>query len=181
MMRSQAELGNEIKNSKPGTRSSKGPLLDVQQAKTRYLTANFIGLVMIGSVFIYAVVVEVLKWVLAPFTGFAAVTPGQAQMLKYLFVALAIGHFFLIKFMQKILAADTLERLFQAAVVTFALSEAVAIFGLVLFLLTGNSLDFYLFMFLSLFYFWFFYPKYQDWEVRLRTHPPPGSQEASKS
>jgi F0F1-type ATP synthase membrane subunit c/vacuolar-type H+-ATPase subunit K len=155
--------------------------LDDQQVKTRYLTANFIGLVLIGSVFIYAVVVQVLIWTLAPFSGVAAVSPGQARTLKYLFVALAIGHFFLIKFMQKILGAGTLQRLFQAAVVTFALSEAVAIFGLILFLLTGNSMDFYLFMFLSLFYFWFFFPKYQDWEDQLRGHPPPGAREASES
>jgi len=155
--------------------------LDTQQIKTRYLTANFIGLALIVSVFIYAVVVQVLNWTLAPFTGFGAVSAGQARMLKYFFVALAIGHFFLIKFMQKILAAGTLERLFQAAVVTFALCEAVAIFGLVLFLVTGNSMDFYVFMFLSLFYFWFFYPKYQDWEAQLRVHPPPGARKASES
>jgi hypothetical protein len=130
---------------------------------------------MIGSVFIYAVVVEVLKRTQAPFAGFADLTPAQVQMLKYIFVALAIGHFFLIKFIQKILVAGTVERLFQAAVVTFALSESVAIFGLVLFLLAGKAMDFYLFMFLSLFYFWFFYPKYQDWEARMRAQPSSGS------
>jgi hypothetical protein len=90
-------------------------------------------------------------------------------------VALAIGHFFVIRYVQKILATVTVERLFQAAVVTFALSESVAIFGLVLFLLSGKAMDFYLFMFLSLFYFWFFYPKYQDWEARLRAQPSSGS------
>jgi F0F1-type ATP synthase membrane subunit c/vacuolar-type H+-ATPase subunit K len=148
-----------------------------QQLKTRYLTANFVGLAMIGSVFIYLVVVEVLKRTLAPFAGVADFTPAQVQMLKYIFVALAIGHFFLIKFMQKILAAGTVEGLFRAAVVTFALSESVAIFGLVLFLLNGNAMDFYLFMFLSLFYFWFFYPKYQDWEAQVQAQPSAGSPE----
>ncbi len=155
--------------------------MNTQQLKTRYLTANFIGLALIISVFAYAVVVWVLKWTLAPFSGFAALEPGQAQVLKYVFVALAIGHFFLIKFIQKIMAAGTAGRLFQVAVITFALCEAVAIFGLVLFLLTGNSLDFYLFMFLSLFYFWFFYPKYQDWEAQLRAHSPSRARGASKS
>ncbi|MEJ2070338.1 MAG: hypothetical protein P8X65_12885 [Syntrophobacterales bacterium] len=149
--------------------------MDDQQVKTRYLTANFIGLVMIGSVFIYLVVVEVLKRTLAPFAGLADFTPAQVQTLKYIFVALAIGHFFVIRYVQKILATVTVERLFQAAVVTFALSESVAIFGLVLFLLSGKAMDFYLFMFLSLFYFWFFYPKYQDWEARLRAQPSSGS------
>jgi hypothetical protein len=56
-----------------------------------------------------------------------------------------------------------------AAIITFSLCEAVALLGLVLFLLAGNAMDFYTFMFLSLFYFWFFFPKYQDWEERLKT------------
>lgn len=155
--------------------------MDDIQLKARYLTANFIGLALIGSVFLYAVVVQVLIWTLAPFSGFASLEPGQAQVLKYVFMALALGHFFLIKFMQKMLAAGTVARLFQAAVVTFALSEAVAVFGLVLFLLTGNSLDFYLFMFLSLFYFWFFYPKYQDWEAQMQAPPAARGREASKN
>ena len=92
---------------------------------------------------------------------------------------MGIGHFFLIRFMQKILATGSVERLFQAAVVTFALSESVAIYGLVLFLMSGNAMNFYLFMFLSLFYFWFFYPKYQDWEAQLRAQPSPGTQGSS--
>jgi len=36
--------------------------LDDIQLKARYLTANFIGLALIGSVFLYAVVVQVLIW-----------------------------------------------------------------------------------------------------------------------
>jgi len=155
--------------------------LDELQVKARYLTANFIGLALIGSVFMYVVVVQVLNWTQAPFAGFAALEPGQARMLKYVFMALGIGHFFLIKLVQRILGAASVERLFQAAVVTLALCEAVAIFGLVLFLLNGNSMDFYLFMFLSLFYFWFFYPKYQDWETRLLAHPSGGAREAAES
>jgi hypothetical protein len=153
--------------------------LDDQQLKMRYLTVNFIGLALIGSVFIYAVVVEVLKRALAPFPGFTTLTPAQVQMLKYIFVALAIATFFIIKFIQKILGARSIEQLVQAAIITFILSESIAVFGLVLFLLAGKRLDFYLFMFLSLFYFWFFFPKYQDWEAQLRAQPSPGTQRGS--
>ncbi len=146
----------------------------------RYLTVNFIGLALIGSVFIYAVVVEVLKRAFAPFAGFAALTPAQVQMLKYIFIALAIADFFLIKFIQKILGARSIQQLVQAAIITFALSESVAVFGLVLFLLAGRAQDFYLFMFLSVFYFWFFFPKYQNWEDQLRAQPSPVAKEASE-
>ena len=151
--------------------------MDDAQLKLRYLKVNFVGLALIGSVFIYAVVVEVLKRVLAPFPGFAALNPTQAQMLKYLFIALAFADFFLIKFIQRILGARTVDQLAQAAIVTFALCEAVALFGLVLFLLAGNAMDFYTFMFLSLFYFWFFFPRYQDWETQLGTPTARGTKE----
>ena len=45
--------------------------------KIQYLRVNFVGLAMIGSVFIYALVVEVLKRTLAPFTGFGGLHPGR--------------------------------------------------------------------------------------------------------
>ncbi len=143
--------------------------MDTTPLKMRYLTANFIGLAMIGSVFLYAVVVEVLKRVMAPFTGYANLTPDQVQTIKYIFVALALINFFVIKWLPKILGSRSVGQLMTAAIMTFSLCEAVALLGLILFLLAGNAMDFYTFMFLSLFYFWFFFPKYQDWEERLGT------------
>jgi len=151
--------------------------LDDAKLKIQYLKTNFIGLAMIGSVFLYAGVVEALKRTLAPFAGFATLTPTHVQTLKYVFVALAIGDFFLIKSMQKVLGGRSAQQLMTAAIVIFALSEAVAIFGLVLFLLAGQAMDFYTFMFLSLFYFWFFFPKYRDWEDRLGAQPAKGATE----
>lgn len=146
--------------------------MDDTTLKARYLVANFVGLAMIGSVFICAVVVEVMQRSLAPFAGFAGLTPAQAQLLKYVFVGLGLGHFFLLKFIPKILAPRSVQGLFQAAIVTLALCEAVAIFGLVLFFLTGKAYDFYLFFALSLFYFYLFYPKYTHWEQVRRANSP---------
>jgi len=143
--------------------------MDDATLKIRYLKVNFVGLGLIGSVFLYAVAVEILKRVLAPFPGLAALTPAQAQMLKYIFIALAFADFFLIKFIQRIMGAPSVEGLIRVAIVTFAISESVALLGLMLFLLTGNAMDFYTFMFLSLFYFWFFFPKIKDWEDQLGT------------
>jgi hypothetical protein len=141
--------------------------VDDAQLKLRYLKVNFVGLGLMGSVFLYAAVVEVLKRVLAPFPGLAALTPDQTQMVKYLLVAVALADFFLIKALPRILGSRSVEQLASTAIVTFALCESVALFGLVLFLLAGNAMDFYTFMFLSLFYFWFFFPKIKDWEAQL--------------
>jgi hypothetical protein len=57
--------------------------------KARYLAVNFIGLAMIASVFVYAGVVELIKWQLAPFAGFAQLDPQTVAFIKYAFLALA--------------------------------------------------------------------------------------------
>jgi F0F1-type ATP synthase membrane subunit c/vacuolar-type H+-ATPase subunit K len=135
--------------------------------KSRYLAVNFIGLVMIATVFVYAGVVEWIKWQWAPFAGFSHIDPRQATLLKYIFLALAAAQYGAIKLVQKIVPARSVDNLPQAAIITFALCESVAVFGLVLFLLTGNGLDFYIFMLISLSFFYLFYPKYDDWEKRV--------------
>ena len=71
--------------------------------KARYLAVNFIGLAMIASVFVYAGVVELIKWQLAPFAGFAKLDPQTVAFLKYVFLALAAAQFGIIKAVQKIL------------------------------------------------------------------------------
>jgi F0F1-type ATP synthase membrane subunit c/vacuolar-type H+-ATPase subunit K len=136
--------------------------------KTRYLVVNFIGLAMIAAVFVYAGVVEVIKWQMAPFAGFARLEPHTVSLLKYIFLALAAAQFGVIKAVQKILPTRSVENLSTTAIITFALCEAVAILGLMLFLLAGNSLDFYIFMVISLGFFTLFFPKYDQWEQRLR-------------
>ena len=55
---------------------------------------------------------------------------------------------------------------------TFALCESVAVLGLVLFLLAGNAMDFYVFMVISLGFFYLFFPKYDQWEERLSAAGP---------
>ena len=136
--------------------------------KARYLAVNFIGLAMIAAVFIYAGVVELIKWQMAPFAGFAALDPSTVTLLKYVFLALAAAQFVIIKAVQKILPAPSVEKLSLTAIITFALCESVAVLGLVLFLLSGNSMDFYIFMVISLGFFTLFFPKYDQWEERVR-------------
>ncbi|MGB8992291.1 MAG: hypothetical protein WCD80_09575 [Desulfobaccales bacterium] len=132
--------------------------------KARYLTVNFIGLAMMAAVFVYAGVVEVIKWQWSPFTGFARLAPHTAGLLRYICLALAAGQYVMIRVIRKIVLARSLDNLPQAAIITLALCESVALLGLVLFLLCGNSLDFYIFMVISLGFFYRFFPKYEQWE-----------------
>lgn len=139
--------------------------------KQRYLVINFIGLAMIASVFVYAVIVEIFKRYYAPFTGFADLPPHLADMLRYILLFVALVFYLLIRVIQKRLTAKSPKLLPSIAIATFALCEAVAIFGLMLFLLTGNSLDFYTFFATSLFLFYLFFPKYDQWERLMAEQP----------
>ena len=140
--------------------------------KSRYLAVNFIGLAMIAAVFVYAGVVELIKWQWAPFAGFARLDPHTVGLLKYAFLALAAAQFGIIKVVQKIMPAKSVDNLTRAAVITFALCESVAVLGLVLFLLAGNAMNFYVFMVISLGFFYLFFPKYEQWEERLSATGP---------
>jgi hypothetical protein len=146
-------------------KSSKPTILTT--LKARYLAVNFIGLAMIAAVFVYAGVVELIKWQLAPFAGFARLDPHTVGLLKYAFLALAAAQYGIITAIRKILPATSADHLVRTAVITFTLCEVVAVLGLVLFLLAGNALDFYVFMVISLGFFYLFFPKYDQWEQRL--------------
>jgi hypothetical protein len=141
--------------------------------KARYLAVNFIGLAMIASVFVYAGVVELIKWQMAPFNGFARLDPGTASLLKYVFIGIAAAQYGIIKVVQKILPAKSADNLPQTAIITFALCESVAVLGLSLFLLAGQPTDFYIFMAISLGFFYLFFPKYEQWEAVVKGAGPP--------
>lgn len=140
--------------------------------KSRYLAVNFIGLAMIAAIFVYAGLVEVIKWHWAPFHGFAKLPVQTESLLRYIFLGLAGVQYLVIKAVPKLVRVETPEHLAQAAIITFALCESVALLGLVLFLLCGTPLNFYLFMVISLGFFYLFYPKYEEWEQKMEPPRP---------
>ena len=132
-----------------------------------YRVTAFIGLAMIACVIVYAVVVETIKKQHAPFGGFSAM-PDAIATLRYTLLGVAAVEFFAIRILNTLMLsgkvplrsspaagpfAPEVQRLIVASVITYALCESVAIYGLVLFLIQGNSGDFYLFLILSLLYF----------------------------
>jgi len=132
----------------------------------QFRTTNYIGLAMIGSVFIYAGLVLGISHGFIPVKLRPALSIDAAANTKYILLFISLGHYFIIKFFQKV-AVKAANRLPAASMLTFFLSEAVGIYGLVLFFLSGNANDFFIFMAVSLFYFFIFYPKYAEWEKLL--------------
>jgi hypothetical protein len=134
---------------------------------------------MMASLLVYFIVVETIKKQFDPFGGFAPMPAETAATFRYALLAVAIAEFFLIRLLNKLILSakapmqktavtgqfgPEAQKLMSAAIVTFALCESVAVFGLVLFLIQGNSTDFYLFLLISLFFFSVFFPKYSAWE-----------------
>ncbi|MBI5199345.1 MAG: hypothetical protein HZA09_04935 [Nitrospirae bacterium] len=149
----------------------------MDELKRGYRIATIIGIAMIASVFIYAFVVEFIKKEFTPFVGFFPFS--EAGVLKYILLGITISEFFLIRFIRNLIlsgrgamsasyqtgqSSASIQRLITMSIITYALCESVAIYGLVLFFLAGDSLDFYTFMFISLIYFAMYFPRYSQWE-----------------
>lgn len=151
------------------------PAIDLRKA---YKTTVIIGLAMMASLLLYAILVETIKKQHAPFGGFAPMPLDTAATFRYALLGVAIAEFFLIQLLNKLILSAkapvpgrfsrAVQKLMTSAVVTFGLCESVAIYGLVLFLVQGNPNDFYLFLLISLFYFSIFFPKYSTWEAWIK-------------
>ncbi len=129
----------------------------------QFKTTNHIGLAMMGSVFIYAIIVLSIDKGYIPYKAGPVLDISIITKLKYILLAVAVLHYFIINYFHKF-SLRSANYLPPGSVIIFAFCEAVSIYGLVLFLLSGNSTDFFIFMLISLLYFYLFYPKYADWE-----------------
>jgi hypothetical protein len=140
----------------------------MDELKKTYRMAVFIGVAMILSVLIYAALVELLKANLKPFKGFSPTS--TMEILKYLFFAVAVAEFFVIRFIRgRVLAIEgplssRTSKLLSVTIITYAICESNAIFGLILFLIGGSSFDFYIFMVISIFFYAVYFPRYSQWE-----------------
>jgi hypothetical protein len=140
--------------------------------------ATVIGYGMIGTLLIFAAVVETLKGMNYETRGFL---PSSAlEALRYLLLGMTLVEFFAIRIVKNMILSGggrvsglpkqgdpllwKVQKLFTSAIISFAFCESVAIYGLVLFVIGGSSFDFYLFIFLSLVFFALYFPKYSQWE-----------------
>jgi len=129
----------------------------------QFKVTNLAGLAMIASVFVYAALVLLIDKGDLPLKAKPVLDPSTGVTLKYILLGLALGQYFLIRFFHKF-AQKSASYLASGAIIVYALCESVSIFGLVLFFLTGNSTDFFIFMLISVLYFYLFYPRFADWE-----------------
>lgn len=136
--------------------------LSREMMQRQFKLINYIGLAMITSVFVYAAIVISIN------NGYILYNQPQIfyssfTAIKYILVAISILFYFIIKLI-KIKSIKSLRSYFIGTIIIFALCDAISIYGLVVFLLSTNPLDFYIFMAISMLYFFMFYPRYDVWE-----------------
>ena len=149
----------------------------VEKLRQYHKMATVIGYGLMGSLLIFAAIVETLKATAFEFGGF--LSPSFLDLLRYLFLGLAVVEFVAVWMIKNLILKkgrvsglmgqgdpllSKVQKLFTAAIVSLAFCESVAIYGLVLFIIGGISLDFYLFAFLSLIFFAVYFPRYSQWE-----------------
>ena len=136
--------------------------------------AQMIGGALVASVVVYAILVEVIRARRGGFAGFAPAVP--IDTLRMVFIVLAIADLALIRFIRsRILTAPAptsqagtappvIQRLMSASVVSLSMCLAIAVYGLVLFLIGGRPVDFYGFAIVAVLGLAVFFPRQSQWE-----------------
>jgi len=164
----------------------------VEDLRKQYRIVVIIGLAMMASVLVYAVIVGLIEKEIIPMRVALEISGEHLGMIKYVMFAVCAVIFFVIRIVRSVmLAAGTAVsgssrtgsaaqdlpetgRLVSSSVITFAMCEFPAVLGLVLYILGRSSTDFDLFLLISLFFFAVYFPKYSDWEAWARERQKPG-------
>lgn len=141
-----------------------------------FRATRIIAVSLILSLLSYAWIAELIRAQNAPFRGFV-VFP-QRDALRWILLAFALADAALIPVLRDAILAPRPgagapgPRLRTASIVTFALCEAVGLFGFMLFVIGGSPADFYLFLALALVLFAVHFPRRDRWEEWARRATP---------
>jgi len=137
-----------------------------------YKISIVLGIWVILKLFNYIAIVELIKINLTPFRGFSDFP--EVDTLKYVLLGVVVAEFGFLHFIRKRIVKklqegdlkkeEIVNRLLILSCIIYALCESIAIFGLILFLLAGNSLNFYIFLILCFVCFGIYFPRYGQWK-----------------
>jgi len=141
--------------------------------------AQLVAVVLVLAVVMCVLLVGMIGHAYAPFRGFAPEVDLRAFRIVLGVLAVmslvagrvlrdALGAVSLVQIAPTREASLVTRRLFTESLVSLALSESIALYGVVLFVLGGARLDFYAFAALSLAAFAMLFPRRSQWEDRAR-------------
>jgi hypothetical protein len=146
-------------------------LNELETLKRSHKTAVIAAWIFFSMLFVYVVLTEVIRTSFDPFLGVGE----RFDYIKYryFFYILSAVSILVVRFLRSVLLRKkhkediqrTALRLLRVSVITSALSELPALFGFVLFILSGISRDFYILLFVSLFLMFMFFPRYSQWRA----------------
>jgi hypothetical protein len=150
---------------------------DAQAACRR---AQLIGGALVSSLVVFVYVLRVVAAKHAPFIGFAPSL--DLRLLRVIFALVAVVDLVMLRFVTSSVlgaarsaatagGASVAARLTTLSIVRLAICEAIAILGVVLFLLGGRWADFTGFAVASLAAFAFNFPRRSQWEDWVRQLP----------
>jgi F0F1-type ATP synthase membrane subunit c/vacuolar-type H+-ATPase subunit K len=154
------------------------------ELKSAYRRTAVMGGAMMSTLLLYAVVAFAIASANDPFEGLVALEDGGLlRLLRNLFLGLSLLQVVAIQILRGralqlpdpsggVPIGKPESRLVSTSILTFALAESIAIYGLVLFLLNGESTDFFIFLGLSLLTFILFFPRYHQWEEWIERQKP---------
>ena len=139
-----------------------------------------IYITMIGSMFVYAGVVEFLKRN-TPQTGKVIDLSGSdANMFRNVLLVVAVLEYFIIHFIRnkslsskiklvpvsgtKSPFSPPVRAILSVSIMTYGLCYTGVVYGFILFFLSHVTVNFYIFMVISLIFFALFRPQYSQWE-----------------
>jgi hypothetical protein len=152
--------------------------------RTAYHVSVIIGLAVMASLVVYLIVVALIEDGTIALREQAALPVITLERIRFALLGIAVIVVLLVRPIarrvlntggdrgavrdarsrpEEAVASDT-GTLATAAVITYALCEVPAIFGLVLFVLGRDVSDFYLFLIISLLSFSIHFPKFSQWE-----------------
>jgi len=145
-----------------------------EELRAHLRPAVMVGAAIVASLVIYLALVEVLRAVLKPFSGFAPAASTQTLRLAA-FGAAAVVILLILVLRPRLFRRDgredapaALRRLQKASLVILVLGEIPAVLGLGLFLVGGNAADFIKFLFVSLALTFINFPRRAAWEEWLK-------------
>lgn len=162
----------------------KEQLTELQKA---YWAAVTIGVVTIATFFLCAWGVYFVNSSIDSFEGLFPLIKGDT--LKYVLLGATVAVSLLIRLIKYILPpgritirlperipeklkirSDVVQRLLLTSMIIFALCELVALFGVAVFLVSGQPLDFYIFLVMSLLLIATNFPMRKEWEETVRKY-----------
>lgn len=160
---------------------------NAESLRSGHRKAVLFCLTIIPSVIFYAGLVEYLARSSPPFRGFSPIGAEFFSKLKLLLLGVTAVTFVVIPIIRnRVLAnapgarnasGDQLrelpDKLVSNTIISIALCESIAIYGLVLFFLNGARQEFYLFFLLSLVALIFHFPRFSRWEDWARSAAGP--------